>query len=214
MREAGVKVPVNYTDFNALQLDVLREVGNIGTGNAVTSLSTMLDTTVDIQVPEICFLDYTTAAGRMGGPENTMVGILLSLDADVHGIMMFLLEPDFAQKMVDTLLGPGCSTVGVGMDEMASSVLCEVGNIMAASYVNALAQMTGLTIDISVPDVCIDMVGAIMSVPAIYSADISDQLMFIKTEFECDENKIRSNILLIPDCTSLTSILTKLGVEL
>lgn len=205
----------NYDSLDSMQQDALREIGNIGTGNAVTSLSSMLMREVNIRVPQISFLDYNVAVDKMGGPENMMVGILLSLSKDVRGIIMFLLEQDFAGMALGTLLGnPELGKNGkfVGVDEMERSALCEVGNIMAASYVNAIAQFTNLEIDISVPDVCVDMVGAIMNVPAVYFADISDKIMFIQNEFECEDEQIKSHILMMPDSESLKAILVKLGV--
>lgn len=201
-----------YISLDPIQMDVLREIGNIGTGNAVTSLSSMLSRGVNIQVPKVSFLDYNVAVEKMGGPENMMVGIFLSLQKDISGIMMFLLEKDFAHLVLSTLLGMEITTENLMEDEMNVSALREIGNIMAGSYVNAIAQMTNLTLDISVPDICMDMVGAIMSVPAIYFADISDQIMFIENEFECGADKVKSHILLMPDRTSLGKILAELGV--
>lgn len=200
-----------YDELDSMQMDALREIGNIGTGNAVTSLSAMLTKTVNIQVPRISFLDYNEAVEKMGGPETTMVGILLTLHQDVNGIMMFLLETDFAKHALSTLLGLSADEVDL-TDEMGKSVVQELGNIMAGSYVNAIAQLTGLTIDISVPSLCTDMVGAILSVPAIYFADISDQIMFIENQFQYDNDTVRSHILLMPDWESLAKILEKLGM--
>lgn len=90
----------------------------------------------------------------------------------------------------------------------------EVSNIMAASYVNAISTMSGLTINISVPDMCIDMAGAILSVPAIHYANISDKIIFIEDEFKSNEENAISHILMIPDVDSLQKIMTSLGIEI
>lgn len=203
----------DYSDLSAMQLDVLREIGNIGTGNAATSLAAMLARPVNIQVPRINILDYGTVAENLGGPENMIVGMLFALKDDVSGMMMFLLQQDFAHMVLNTLLGQSLHSFAE-IDEMGISAMKEIGNIMAASYVNAIAQLTGMTIDISVPDICIDMAGAILSVPAIHFANISDKIIFIEDQFESEELKAASQILLIPEVDSLNQIMTNLGIEI
>ena len=97
---------------------------------------------------------------------------------------------------------------------MSYSALQEVANIMAASYVNAIADLTGFTINISVPSLCVDMLGAILSVPAIHYANISDKMIFIEDKFHGKELDAPNHILLIPDVESLDKIMSSLGIEL
>lgn len=202
----------DYSDLNAIHLDVLREIGNIGTGNAATSLAAMLQKPVNISVPTINVLEYEKVTDMLGGPETMIVGIMLTISGEVNGMMMFLLEKDFAHAIVNDLLG-GCFKGFHELDELSISTLKEIGNIMAASYVNAIAQLTNLTIDISVPSMTVDMAGAILSVPAIYFADISDKVIFIQDEFNGASEDMTSHILLIPTTDSLQRIMRNLGVE-
>jgi len=204
----------SFEKLNDMHIDVLREIGNIGSGNAASALSTMLDRRVDISVPHVSILDYSQVTEDLGGPEELMAGLLLSMKGDVTGMLMFLLHKDFAHNVINTLTGMELESIAV-LDEFSSSAICEVGNIMAASYVNAIAGLTGLIIDISPPDVCVDMVGAILSVPAIYFADIGDKIIFIQDEFDKQEDsKSASHILMIPETESLQAIMTRLGLEL
>ena len=98
----GIK---DYSDLNDIHMDVLRELGNIGSGNAATSLSSMLAKTVDISVPKISVLVYGQVAEQLGGPEMMCVGLMLSLSGDVEGMLMFLLQKDFLQLRI---LKRGC----------------------------------------------------------------------------------------------------------
>ncbi|MCI2047897.1 MAG: chemotaxis protein CheC [Faecalibacterium sp.] len=202
-----------YDDLNDMQIDALREIGNIGSGNAATSLADMLSKPVDIGVPKIEILDYDDVVKSLGGPEQLLVGILLSLTGDVQGMMMFLLQKDFVKMLVENLIGEPFDEEK-GLDEMSLSAIQEVGNIMAASYVNAIASMTGLDINISVPSLSVDMAGAILSTPAIYYANISDKIIFIQDEFNQTnkENEVTSHILLIPEVDSLQKIMECLGL--
>ncbi len=201
-----------YDDLNNMQVDMLREIANIGTGNAATSLASMLQRPINIQVPRISFLDYEAVTRELGGPETLMVGMMLSLSQDISGMMMFLMKEEFAHMILNSLLGQSFASF-TEVDEMGLSAMQEIGNIMAASYVNAISQISGMTIEISPPDICIDMVGSILSVPAIHFANISDKVIFIEDEFEGGGNDENSNILLIPDVDSLDRLISKLGLD-
>lgn len=203
----------NYDDLNDIQLDVLREIGNIGAGNAATALSSMLTSQINITVPTVRILDYEEVVEELGGPEQMIVGLLLCLDGDVQGMIMFLLQQNFADLTLQALLGQGLPASGE-IDEMSYSAIQEVANIMAASYVNAISALTGLTINLTVPSMCLDMLGAILSVPAIHYADISDKIIFISDAFDGEDLHAPNHVLLIPDVESLQKMMTCLGIEL
>ena len=203
----------SYSDLNDMHIDALREIGNIGAGNAASSLAMMLADQIDISVPTVRILEYERVMEELGGPEQMIVGLLLCLEGDVNGMIMFLLHQNFANKLVGSLLGEEPPEDGE-LDEMAYSALQEVANIMAASYVNAIADLTGFTINVSVPSMCVDMLGAILSVPAIHYANISDKMIFIEDKFHGKDLNAPNHILLIPDVESLDKIMSSLGIEL
>lgn len=203
----------DYDDLNEIQMDVLKEIGNIGAGNAATSLADMLMTPIDISVPVVRILDYEEATERLGGPETMIVGLMIQLEGDFQGMIMFLLEKEFAIHTLNTLMGTEINSF-TELDEVALSAFKELANIMAASYVNAIASMTGMRIDLTVPDLCIDMLGAILSVPAIHYANISDKIILIEGEFNSEDAKSTNHVLLLPDVESLDKIMSVLGIEL
>ncbi len=210
----------NYGDLqeNTMYLDVLREIGNIGSGNAASALSSMLSRFINIQVPKINIMDYNQVAENFGGPETLMVGLLLCLSGDVNGMMMFLMQEEFAHVTINSLLGSDLEDMSQ-MGEMEESAMKEVGNIMAASYINAIATLTNLKINITVPDICTDMVGALLSVPAIHYANISDQMIFIENQIDTEAEDeggqhTGSHVLMIPDVESLNKIMASLGIAL
>lgn len=202
----------NYDELSDMHIDALREIGNIGSGNAASSLAMLLSDQIDISVPVVRILDYEQVMEQLGGPEQMIVGLLLCLDGDVNGMIMFLLHQNFANTLLEALVGE--VDVGGTVDEISYSALQEVANIMAASYVNAIADLTGFTINISVPSMCVDMLGAILSVPAIHYANISDKMIFIEDKFHGKDLNAPNHILLIPDVESLDKIMTSLGIEL
>jgi chemotaxis protein CheC len=203
----------NLEELNPIQIDVLREIGNIGSGNAATSLSGMLSNSIDIGVPVVKTLEYEEVVDFLGGPENVVIGLLIRLSGDIKGMMMYIIQKSFANVVLNTFYGKQLDDI-LNVDEMDKSAISEIGNIMAGSYVNAIAGLTGLTIDISPPSFCVDMVGAILSVPAIEFAQVGDRVIFIDDNFKISNDEIKSNMILIPEMESLSLLFNKLGVEI
>ncbi len=203
----------NVDQLNSMHLDVLREIGNIGSGNAASSLATLMNSMVDISVPMVKLLGFNEAVEFLGGPENIAIGMLVGLCGDISGMMLYILKKEFANEMLSTVLGKSVDDLSQ-LDEMDISFIQEIGNIMAGSYVNAISSLTGLTIDISVPTLTVDMVGAILSVPAVEFAKVGDKVLFIDDSFIASNNEIKSNMILVPETGSLEKLFSKLGVEI
>ncbi len=201
----------NYEDLSPVAMDCLKEIGNIGSGSAACALSDMLGKKVIMRVPDVSVMDYQEVIDRMGGPEKVITGILVRLEGDINGMIMFLLEDSFAKVVLSTFMQIENVEV-TQLDETALSAIREMGNIMSGSYLLALSQLTGLTIDMSVPAMALDMLGAIMSVPIIEFAEVGDKVLFIDDGFVIDGVDIKSNIILIPEMASLATLMKKLGV--
>lgn len=203
----------NVEQLQDMHLDVLKEIGNIGSGNAASALSELIQCNTDITVPTVKMLDFSEAVNFLGGPENIVIGMLVGIKGDITGMMLYVLQKSFASKMTGMLFGSEIEDL-TNMNEMESSFISEVGNIMAASYVNALSQLTGMVIDISVPMMTVDMVGAILSVPAVEFAQVGNKVLFIDDGFVIGDGEIKSNMILIPEMHSLETLFTRLGVSI
>ena len=203
----------NVEQLQDMHLDVLKEIGNIGSGNAASALSELIQCNTDITVPSVKMLDFSEAVNFLGGPENVAIGMLVGIKGDVTGMMLYVLQHSFASKMTSTLFGSEIEDL-TNMNEMETSFISEVGNIMAASYVNAISQLTGMMIDISVPVMTVDMVGAILSVPAVEFAQVGNKVLFIDDGFVIGDGEIKSNMILVPEMQSLETLFTRLGVSI
>jgi len=199
-------------NINEIHIDVLREIANIGSGNAAASLSRMIGQSVNIQIPEIGIKGFNEAIESLGGPEAIMVGTLLFLSGGLSGMMMFLLPVEVVCDLVNMLMFTEIKS-HEEIDEMGYSVINECSNIMSASFVTAVAEMTDLVIDISPPEATLDMLGSIMSVPSIYFADIGDSLLLMTNELELEGKKTSANVLLLPDMPSLEKLMSSLGID-
>ncbi len=202
---------INIEDLNNIQIDVLREIGNIGAGNAATALAKMINKKVDMDVPKIKILEFKEVNGILGGAEIIVVGILLKVSGDLDGYMMFILEFKAAQILVNILMGKSVDDLGEFSD-LEISALREIGNILAGSYLSALSSLTNLKIMPSVPDMAIDMAGAIVSVPAIQFGKMGDTVLYIETEFSEGTTKVVGDFFLIPNIESYDILLKALGV--
>lgn len=200
----------NVEDLNNMHLDVLREIGNIGAGNAATALAKMIDKKIDMEVPATKLLDYKDVAGILGGEESVVAGIYFDVSGDINGNIMFLLDVGSSKILTGMLMGK--QDFSNELDEMDRSALQEVGNILSGSYISSLSALTGLKLVLSVPSLCIDKAGAILSVPAIQFGYVSDKVLMIETKLKDDANLVKANFFLIPDTETFSTLLNSLGV--
>lgn len=201
---------INMDSMDSMHYDVLKELGNIGAGNATTALAQMLNKKLDMKVPRVDLVGFDKLPSVICGEEELVVGIYLMLSDDVDGSMMFLLPEESARNLVNQLMGHP-SEYKEPFSEMDFSALQEIGNIITGSYLSALSSLTNLTIGASVPYIAIDMAAAILSVPAIEFGRVGDKALLIETEFG-DDITINGYFILIPALDSYDKILTSLGL--
>ncbi|TXK81953.1 chemotaxis protein CheC [Paenibacillus sp. N3.4] len=201
--------------FNHLadfQMDVLKEVGNIGAGHAATALSTLLDKPIDMLVPKVRMLPFEEICESVGGAETVVLAIFLRVDGDAPGNMFFILNLDSARKMLGDLIGFELQSDDE-YSELELSALNEIGNILAGSYLSSLADFTNLNMQPTVPALAIDMAGAILSYGLLQFGQMGDQALLIDTKFLEGENEVQGHFFLIPDPESFGKIFAALGVE-
>ena len=191
---------MNLDDLSKQYFDVLKELGNIGAGNATTALAQMLNCKVDMSVPQVKLLDFKDVGDMMGGADQIMAGIYLSVEGDIDGSIMFLVGLQEARHLVNRLMMQ--NSTSQEFSEIELSALKEVGNIITGSYLNSL----------SIPYVTVDMAGAILSVPAIELGMMGDKILMIETQF-FDEIKLSGYFILLPDLEGYKKILASLGIS-
>ena len=191
--------------------DVLKELGNIGAGNATTALAQMLQCKVDMKVPQVRLLNFNEVGEVMGGEEQIVVGIYLAVEGDITGSIMFILEQDAGKSLVSKLMGTPY-TAGE-FSEMDISAMKEIGNIITGAYLNSLSQLTNLKMVPSVPYLSVDMLNAILSVPAIEFGIMGDQILLIQTQFT-DDVDLNGYFIMLPDLDSYSKILSALGLQI
>ena len=199
-------------EVNSKYIDVLKEIGNIGAGNATTAIANMLSLRIDMQVPEVAFLPVEKLGSAIGAEEDIIVGILLGVEQDIDGSMMFLMDMSSAHHLVNRLMMRP-DDYSEPFDEMDLSAIKEIGNIIAGSYLSALSGLTHMTIAPTVPFVAVDMAAAILSVPAVQFGLFGDNALMIQTQFS-DDLGINGYFILMPEEESYDKILGALGIPL
>jgi chemotaxis protein CheC len=193
---------MNLTD---LQLDALREMSNIGSGNAATALAGMIGRPVDLRVPKALALELADAVDAVGDAESTVTAVVIGVFGDLDATVLLLFDPESAETV--------CSFLGVeGDPEMAHSALGEVGNILGSSYVQAMGTMTGLHMEPTPPSAIADMLGAVVaSVLAMTAAD-TDLALLLDSEMTVDHTACRFGFLYVPSGAGVSLLLERLGL--
>ena len=201
----------NYNELSSLEIDTLREIGSIGTGNAASALSTMLNREVRITLPEVRIMGYNEAIEWIGGPEAITAGVLVRISGQMTGVMLATQSLDFINLVLESMLSQGIEDYSQ-LGELERSALVEIGNIMISTFINALSGLADIAVELTVPSLTVDMQGAILAVPMAEYGGQTDYLMTIGGNFICEGREVPCRLLLSPDIRSLNFLLRKLGV--
>lgn len=201
----------DFHNFAELQMDVLKEVGNIGAGNAATALSKLLNKPVDMGVPKVNLLPFEAITESLGGSEEVVLAIFLRVVGDVPGNLFFILSIESAKGLLQKLMGLEVEKQEK-FSELELSALQEIGNILAGSYLSSLADFTQLHMSPTVPALAIDMSGAILSYGLIQFGEMGDHALLIDTTFLEGVDEVEGHFFLIPDPQSLPKLFKALGV--
>ncbi len=200
----------NYQEVKDEELDMLREAGNIASGNAMTALSQLINSTLDMSVARVKIDTIQELPEVLGSPEEVIAGMLINVSGDFNAMLLLAFETESAIGIVNRMLGKNLKDLEE-FDEMAHSVLCETGNILAGTYLSALNTFTGLKLDISSPQIAIDMAGAILSNPAIEFVREDNTMLFIETVFKDVNGLLNGTYILIFDNVAYSRVINSLG---
>ncbi len=189
--------------FNALT-----ELGNIGAGNATTSLSVMLNSKLTMSPPKVDIHDFNSLENILGGPDATVMGVLSTIGGDMNAMILFVVGMEDAENLVKSLMGEGVEW----HSELGISAIGEIANIIIGSYVASLETLTGMKMRYSQPESCIDMAGAILSVPCIEFGKVSDKALLINSQFKAGEKEIDGYIMMMSEVHSFDTLLNRLGI--
>lgn len=200
------------SELTSMKLDVLREIGNIGAGNATTALSVMLNSNLRMEVPVVKVLDFNEIPELVGGADTLVAAVLTRFNGEVSGMTLFILELEEAKNLAGTMLMKTYPEDYTDFDSMDKSALKEVGNILMSSYISSISTLTNLKLRTEPPAISIDMAGAVLSLPISELGQIGDRALIIDSKFLDNNKPINGFLMLVTDEESFDHIFESLGI--
>lgn len=201
-----------YEDLTPIHIDVLQEVGNIGSGNAAAALSNLISKNVEIEMPTVQIVGFQEAIDQAGGAERVVAGVLSRMVGNIEGMILLLIDRNFINVVVGSFLNKKVQNL-LALGDVEVSALSEVGNIMGGAYVSAMGQLTGIEAALEAPVLQVDMIGALMSLPVVELGEVGDKLLYIDKKLSIDGQEMNAKLLMIPALDSLKKIMKKLGLD-
>ena len=206
----------NNHDSMTKHLDVFKEIGNIGAGNAASALAGLLNKRISMTVPDASVVPFNGIVGVLEGPETLVAGVLIDVSGDLNGYILLLLGMKDAMAMIAQALNEPVRDTNAPdfeLNDLERDTLVEIANILVGSFLSAISSFTGLSVTPSVPQMAIDMLGALISIATIEYGKIGDSVLFLKTQFNDLDGEIAGHFFLIPDYNSYKILIKSLGLE-
>lgn len=200
--------------FECDKLNVFREISNIGSGNASSSLSIMINEIVDIGIPKSDIVKFSDITDSYESPEELVIGTVLQLSGDMEGFIMVIMKVNSALNLLSKLSGIKMVYTNENHEELCKelSSMGEICNILCGTYLTAISDMTNLDISPSIPYFSVDMVRAIMNLPIALYGPVSDSILCIETDFFTLDTEVEGKYYFIPKVESCEKLLKSLGL--
>ena len=201
-----------YEDLTPIQMDVLQEVGNIGSGNAAAALSNLISKNVEIEMAKVKIVEFQEAIDQAGGAERVVAGVLSRMVGNIEGMILLFIDRNFINTVISSFSDKKVNNL-LELREEEISALSEIGNIRGGAYVSAIGTLTGIEAALEAPILQVDMVGALMSLPVVEFGEIDDKILYIDKHLHIDGKEMNADLLMIPAIGSLAKIMEKLGLD-
>jgi chemotaxis protein CheY-P-specific phosphatase CheC len=196
-------------DLTDQQMDALRELGNIGAAHAATTLSTMLNTTIDMNIPDISVIDLSHVHEHISDEIAAMVLFKIDGELSKGGYLLLHVPVKSAIGLVNAMLG--MEDLTRPMDEMDESALLEIGNIMVSAFLDGTAGLLNVIMIPSPPGLVIDMPhAALQGIIAMQLEGNDNEVVLFRTELKSSDYSLESDLILLPDRLLLEELIQKL----
>jgi chemotaxis protein CheC len=199
-----------FCDLDEKQVDALREVGNVGAGHAATALSQLVGRQVSLAVPKVEAVPFPRVSAILGGPESEVACLYMKVYGDTRGNILIVFPPPDLSCLVTLMLNKPLGSLHA-LSPLERSAILEMGNILAATYLNAISQLLQISLIPSVPSLAVDMVGAVLEAPIIEISRVADSALVLQTEFADAQSHFKGYFFLLPDPQSLDTMLDALA---
>jgi chemotaxis protein CheC len=195
-----------FMDLDQSKKDILKEVANIGAGNAATAFSGMIGQKINMTVPKVELIDIQELPAITGDEEEYIACIMINFSGEISGKILLVVDMENVERMLKLIF----STDELPEKSMQHSALNELGNILSGAYLKAINDFTDLDLDQSVPAMAYDMAGAVLSSSVIDYSQTEDFILLLETEFIAGEEKLELFYFFIPEKDSLDFLFERL----
>jgi chemotaxis protein CheC len=210
----NVSFSYSVKEMNEMHKSALQEIGNIGMGNATKSLAFILDNQLKLDLPSVEFLEFDKMSDFLDGQdENIVLSAITSITGEINGTVVLVIRKNFAMRILQKILPGDDSEINIDdLNELQTSALNELCNIFIGSYTSAVATFLDADIKISLPYVCIDMLGAVLSSVAVELFTYYDNILVVNNYIESEDEE-SFHMFYLPDEESYEKIMLKLGIQ-
>ncbi|PLA76748.1 chemotaxis protein CheC [Ligilactobacillus agilis] len=194
--------------YSEIELDGLKEIVNIGGGNAATSISQMINSRVDMDVPEVEVMAYDELYQKIIADDVEMHAVLSKIVGDIDGALLFVIADESGQKIAKMML----SSDDNPSNEIIASAVTELTNILFNSFLRAIGDMLQIQLIASLPISRYDFFGAIISSAYMAFDHYDEQILVIHNEFTYNNENLDASLFLIPGEGVLDKIFKALGI--
>lgn len=199
---------MKFDNYTLLQIDVLKELANIGGGNAATSISNLVGRPISMSIPRIEILHYEDVFKNIMCEDTMINAILIKMIGDARGYFLFVATQRDSIDLINMMV-PDNTSLSEGV---RVSALKELVNILVSSYLNAVTKIVRTNLISSVPLFTMDMFGAILSSVYMEVEQYDENIMIVKNEFYYKDDMIEGSLYFIPEPGVLNSLFNRIGV--
>ena len=194
--------------YSEIELDGLKEIVNVRGGNAATSISQMINSRVDMDVPEVEVMAYDELYQKIIADDVEMHAVLSKIVGDIDGALLFVIADESGQKIAKMMLGSDDNP----SNEIIASAVTELTNILFNSFLRAIGDMLQIQLIASLPISRYDFFGAIISSAYMAFDHYDEQILVIHNEFTYNNENLDASLFLIPGEGVLDKIFKALGI--
>ncbi len=199
--------------FTEFQIDALKEIGNIGAGNAATALSQMVGKRVDMSVTKVLVLPADAIAGFLGGIEKNVAAVHMPVYGEMIGVALIFFPLERLSELSGMLIGKN-EEDPAHLSELGQSAIKELGSILTGAYLSALFRFVHIQLIHGVPGLVIDMAQAILDTVLVELEQREEIAIVIETEFLEDDKQLTGSFFLLPEADSLKNFFTAFSKSL
>jgi len=219
VKEARASTGGDYLELSQVQQDALKEIGNIGSGNAITALSRIINKRIDVDLTDVGIISFKDLHKHFGGKSEVVCGIFSHIKQPSQSTILQVFELTPLMTLVANLAGkdskidPKKVKSKKDLDDFALSTVVEVGNILAGHYASSIADLMQMQLNIEVPEFTMSKAGELGDFLALEAGDLADYVILIKTAMKVVDLKMNGFFFFIPDIQSLENLFKSLGIE-